>query len=348
MKIAVVGAGVGGLSVAWHLLELSKATIAVDIFDPLPVGEGVSGSASGLISPYTSSRASLHWQGELMVAGAHHLLTAAAPYCSQPPVLSRGILRLPKTSEQMIDFQNRGESDQACEWWDKKRLQKYLPYLTLPDQSGALYIKNGVTIDMKIYLKGLMQATLRLGAQWKQEAITDPSIFANYDRVIIAMGANMGDFDIFQKLPITKIKGQLLEVVWPLHLPPLPMSIQSSVHIVMRPDHKSCLIGSTFERNYTNGAPDIEFAKKQLLTKAVTLIPDLEKTEILECKSGIRACSGTHKPLLGQLNERFWFFTGFCAKGLLYHGFLGKCLATAVLLEELEAIPAEVYHKIDL
>lgn len=345
MKVAVVGAGLAGIAVAWHLLELSKASISLDIFDPTPIGEGVSGSASGLLNPYTGLRAILNWKGEEMIKEAHHLLSIAAPYCDSPPVISTGILRIALDQEQLSLFPERA-NDKECIWWTKEILQNNIPFLTLPEECGALYVKTGVTVNVKVYIKGLMQAILRLGAHWQKHAITDPSIFADYDRVVIAMGAQTSAFTVFENLPMSKIKGQVLEVAWPAHLPPLPMSIAATSHIVMSPDRRSCLIGATFERDYTHAQPDKEFAKKSLLTKAGALIPGLENEKIIDCKSGIRVCPGTHKPLLGQLNDRFWFFTGLCAKGLLYHGYLGKKMAQAVLANDKELIPKEVYHQV--
>jgi glycine/D-amino acid oxidase-like deaminating enzyme len=52
MNIAVIGAGYAGLSVAWHLLQVSSVRLSV--FDSKGIGGGASGISTGLLHPYSS------------------------------------------------------------------------------------------------------------------------------------------------------------------------------------------------------------------------------------------------------------------------------------------------------
>lgn len=55
LRCAVLGAGFAGLSVAWHLLQLSpqELHLSVDLYDEIGIGGGASGVAGGLLHPYS-------------------------------------------------------------------------------------------------------------------------------------------------------------------------------------------------------------------------------------------------------------------------------------------------------
>lgn len=341
MKIAVLGAGLAGLSACWHLLHESSGSVALDLYDPNPIGEGTSGIASGLLHKMTASRAKLSWHAELCLKKTHRLITAAAAYSKNPPVITKGLLRLASNTKQEEDFQLASKQFPGCYWMEKEQLQQAIPYMT--PSHGGLLDQSALTVDMLCYLEGLFQAILRLGGNWLQKKVTDPSIFEQYDKVIIAMGAETLSFDILKQLPLSLIKGQLLELKWPTDLDPPTVSIMSHMHLVMRRDFKTFIIGASFEREFTDDKKDEDKAKRLLLTKLSTLFPSLAKAEVLRCESGLRVCPSSHLPLIGRIDEKFWFFTGLCSKGLLLHAFLGEALAQAVLHDNPSFIPSDVY-----
>lgn len=341
MKIAILGAGLAGLSVGWHLLHESSGSVAVDLFDPQPIGEGTSGIASGLLHTMTANRAKLSWQAELCLKKTHRLITAAGAYSNKPPVITKGLLHLALHSKQVEDFQIAAQQIPDCIWLEKEHLEQSIPYMTPP--YGGLLIQSALTLDMPCYLEGLLQAILRLGGNWHQKKVTDPALFEQYDKVIIAMGAETLSFNILRQLPLSLVKGQLLELKWPPYLDPPTVAIMSHMHLVMRRDLRTFILGASFEREFSDGKKDEEKAKKLLLSKLSSLFPPLADAEVIRCESGLRVCPTSHLPLIGRIDEKFWFYTGLCSKGLLFHGLLGEALAQAVLQDNPSLVPPETF-----
>lgn len=339
MKVAVLGAGLAGLSTCWHLLHESEASVSVDLYDQMPIGEGTSGIASGLLYGLNASKAKLSWQAERCLKKTHQLITAAAAYSSKPPVVTKGLLHLAMHPKQEEDFKQTVREIPDCQWLEKKQLEKAIPYMTPP--YGGLLVHSALTLDMPCYLKGLFQAILRLGGTYYPIKVTDPKLFEKYDKVIITMGAQTLSFSILKNLPISLIKGQLLELKWPSHLDPPSVTIMSHLHLVMRRDYRSFILGASFEREYPDEKKDEEKAKQLLLSKLSSLFPPLVDAEILRCESGIRVCPKSHLPLLGRIDKKFWFFTGLCSKGLLFHAYLGESLAKSILNDDPSLIPQE-------
>ncbi|CAK9168974.1 unnamed protein product [Ilex paraguariensis] len=56
LRYAVLGAGIAGLSVVWHLLQHSIKDLWIDIYNEVGIGGGASG---GLLHPYSPNGSSL-------------------------------------------------------------------------------------------------------------------------------------------------------------------------------------------------------------------------------------------------------------------------------------------------
>ena len=111
----------------------------------------------------------------------------------------------------------------------------------------------------------------------------------------------------------------------------------------MSADYKTCILGSTYEHEFNTPNPEPEVAIPELRKKVESFFPKLAKAEVLDIRAGIRASTkGQRLPIVGNVSEKVWFITGMGSKGLLYHAWLGECLATAILENEPELIPGEV------
>lgn len=346
MKVAILGAGFAGLSVAWYLLHYTRGSIKIDLFDPEPIGKGSSGIASGLLHPYVGKQARKAWQSDKGFKETHRLITEASHCLGQSLISSRGILRPALSEQQLEDFRLCAQEHSDTEWWDKERCEKSVPGLVLPEISGGLFIKSGLTLDASLYLQGLWQACALHGTQLKHQALTKTEEIQSYDRVLIAMGPLAKQFPLLKDLPFSVVKGQILELKWPDNLPPLPFSLNSKKHLVLLPDQKRCLAGSTYEREFTSSLPDKEKAKALILPEIASFFPSLENAEVLGCRAGLRAYSPNHLPMVGKINEKVWFFTGLGSKGLLYHAWIGKLMARALLTQDTKHLPPDLCFSI--
>lgn len=341
MKIAIVGGGFAGLASAWYLLHHSQAGVSIDVFDPLPIGKGVSGLSSGLFHPYVGKSAKRTARAEEKLDAAHKLFGEAARAIGKGITLSTGMLRPAVTHEQIADFKKCANTYKETTFWDKRRCEKEVTGLTIPQSDGGgLFIKNALTLNVPLYLEGLFKACAMLGMRSIQKSISSLDDLKSYDRILLAMGAQLKSFC---SLPLETIKGQTLILEWPHHLPPLPFSLNSEGYLIMRKGGTECLAGATFERNYTSEVIDPSFAISHITNKIVPFFPSIAQARVLSCHAGIRcATPRTHLPFLTQLNNKTWVIAGLGSKGLLYHGYLAHHLSLALLNDNPSLIPTEL------
>lgn len=333
MRIAVLGAGYAGLSVTWHLLLYTQGAATVDLFDPFPIGEGVSGMASGLLHSFTGKRAVKPVFADQGINATHRLITEASKALGVPLVQSSGILRPAIDNEQAEYFRQRAtEFPHEAEWWEKARCEMTVSGMSIREGLGGLFIKTGVTINNPLYLSGLWDACASLGTQFYDELIENLSDISEfYDHIIVTPGANADLLPELQHLPLSKVKGQLIELAWPADIPMPKFSINSKKYMVLNAERHTCIVGSTFEHNQPDSKPDEKLAYDEIMPPIIELFPALKQAEILNYYAGMRTSSTTHLPLISKIREGLWFLGGLGAKGLLYHGLTGDMLAQAVI-----------------
>jgi glycine/D-amino acid oxidase-like deaminating enzyme len=343
MRIAILGAGFAGLGTALFLLLHSKGNVSIDLFDPQPIGGGVSGLSAGLLHPFTGRKAERVKKSGELLASTHTLLTEAAKGAGKPIVLSKGIVRPAFTPQNIDAFKKTAEKyPEETKWWDQEKCHKEIPGLLVGENAGALYIEEGLTLDVKEYLLGLWQMGLRFGLQFQQKVFLEED-FGKFDKIVFATGTSTKNFKPLSHLPIGAIKGQMLRLKWPEHIAPLSHSLMAEGYVVMDKEKKSCMVGATFERDFVDALPHQDVAHPLIMEKIKPFFPSLEKAPILECHAGIRAISlREHLPIVGKVLDKYWFITGLGAKGLLYHGYLADALARAILRDDPSFLPSDM------
>lgn len=123
--------------------------------------------------------------------------------------------------------------------------------------------------------------------------------------------------------------------------------------------NRSLLMGSTWEWKSRNSSPNVladeaTKALKELLPKASAVYPGIKDWSFTGARAGLRAMPPLTPngsiPLLGCVNDlvgkthtcKYWLFGGLGSRGLLYHAWLGKLLAQAVLSRNERIIPSEL------
>ncbi|KAL6898034.1 hypothetical protein ACP4OV_006630 [Aristida adscensionis] len=355
LRYAVLGAGFAGLSVAWHLLKHSPkdARVCVDIYDENGVGGGASGVAGGLLHPY-SPKVKLLWRGAEFWKECMDLLhraeqangTTGSDASSQDETLvwRRGILR-PLTTEKAADI----------------LLEIYMPL--------------ALNINPKKYLQALFLACQNLAheASVSQSELKEFKLYnehidnlhqlaGDYDSVIICLGAKAKSLpELINKLPLRTCRGVIAEFQLPSdtveEYGSQSPSILSDAWLAFQ-GPRNVSIGSTWQwksENYASTVSDEEAvaAMEELLPKASSVYPGISTWDFVRARAGIRAMppltTNGSLPLLGCLNDvmagtsdcTFWLVGGLGARGLLYHGLVGKLTAQAVISCDENLIPSE-------
>lgn len=324
MNIAIVGAGFSGLAVAWHLMtQKPSPNLKLTLFDSRAIGEGTSGISAGLLHPFAGAHAKLNWNGFEGMAATKELLKVSSRALGQAVTSARsGILRLALSDQQKDDYVLCAQKySHDVQWLDASQTQVLVPGCA---QAPGLLIKNGEVVYSKLYLRGLLKACEALGVNFKCHKISSLNELKDYDFCIITAGAETRELLELTQPKLKVVKGQVLELSWPSDCKPLSHPINSHVYILMTEKGNSCLVGATYEKEFSSVATDLEFAKKELLPRAFDLFPGLSRSTVLRGAAGLRAVAPKHLPLIEKLSNREWLLTGMGSKGLLYHALFAK------------------------
>lgn len=192
------------------------------------------------------------------------------------------------------------------------------PHL-LPLPSYFLY--NSYTVDCKLYLKGLYKACIANGCVFELAEIDSLDALIHFDHSIVATGAFTHSIQQAKNVPITVVKGQLLEVEAPAK-DPLPYPIFSKGYII--PRSSNWVMGATFERKFTTLDSNPPYAESILRKMISSFSPYYSTLPMICCKAGARATTKDHRPLILEIGSKAHCITGFGSRGLLYHALLAE------------------------
>jgi glycine/D-amino acid oxidase-like deaminating enzyme len=193
-------------------------------------------------------------------------------------------------------------------------------------------IESGMTIDCPRYLEGLWQAIAAHGGKLILREISELSELSEFDHVIVAAGAGVKRFPELSALRFSILKGQILDCRIPETEPIFEQSMIGKGYIAMSQNSRLCHVGSTYERDVVDDVPNVETAKKLIFPNVSLFFPDVEKLEIVDCKAALRVKRANHYfPIAEQVKDNLWVLMAMGSRGLLYHAYLGRLLADAVM-----------------
>ena len=331
-RVAIVGAGLAGLSAAWHLLDYPNCSVT--LFDPKGIGNGASGVSTGLLHPYPGKLSLKSWGADLGMESTLSLIDKIEEASKIQVADRRGILRLAVTGEQQRDFKKNLE--EPCEWWPSERVVEMVP---MAAEVPALWIPHGITVYTKLYLEGLWRECSRKGALHVPDTFSDVK---GYDAVILAAG-----YETLKlvSLPLKVTRGQTLLCRWPPHLPRTPFTLLSQGHLTPTEDSSLCQIGSTYENPESPCSPTRAL---DLREKIALFYPPAQDFKVVEIKMGYRIGRDLgYRPIVAKIDPKTWVFTGLGSRGLLYHAWLGRALAEALMFDYETLRPEELYKSVN-
>ena len=350
----VIGAGVVGCSIAWYL---AREGVNVTLLEREAIGSGASAHATG----------SLSLLGAEFSPGASFEL-AQASYDEFPQIVPelesftgmdllyqrRPSLRLAIDDEEadlikaLMVWQ---QPHVSMHWIDAQEVRSIEPRLS-PSIIGAVYEDESSQLDSYRLNLALARGAELKGASILYREVTGlvtsgPTVTGvktaagdiNCGAVVVAAGTWSRAFTPWLgfPVPVRPMKGERLLLNYPGE--PLPVLISSPKrgHMISRTDgftsvgstggrdydHKELFWGEEFDRQPT------ETARLELLRRAIDVLPDLERAELVQQLAGSRPLSPDSKPIIGPVPglEGVLLATGHTTKGIHLGPVTGRIIA---------------------
>lgn len=320
-RVAIVGAGVVGLGIAWRL---ASAGLRVEVFDRGAAGSGASRAAAGMLAAGVE-----HEAGEDALLHLNLLSRSMWPSFAAEVEQASGlsvdlrregtlVVALNQDDLEKLRFDRRlkEQAGIATEWLSGAEARRREPFLS-PSVAGALFSPGDHQVDNRKLAAALHRAALAAGAQVREHAevtrivvrdgrvagVEAPGGFHPASRVVLAAGAwsrRIEGLPDGARPPIRPIKGQMMSLRMPPGEPLLRHVLWApGVYLVPRLDGR-LLVGATVEERGFDEAMTAG-GVLSLLDAAWRAVPGIEELAIEEMWAGFRPGSRDDAPVLGPV-----------------------------------------------
>jgi len=295
-RVAVLGAGIAGASVARALTRRGIETVVLDAAPDL--GAGASGNPAGLVMPR------LDREGPLREVFLAAYLEAISTYAALG-----GDVFAPCGIEQRPEVRNAAALADLLS--DPPLPEDWIG--SLPN-GAALHARAGVVRPGEVVKAFLEGATLmldapiasieRAGEGWVLRA-PDGRALLKADAVVLACGAALAQFEPAKFLPIELSRGQ---IEWGAGHPPQHALARSNY---VAPFDDGVLFGATFDKMESGAAVDADSdSLARNLAALADLAPEIARSinpEKLSSRASVRAATPDRAPIMGALpDEAEW------------------------------------------
>jgi glycine oxidase len=338
-QLAVVGAGVIGLSCAWRA---AAAGWRVTVVDPAPA-RGASWVAGGMLAPVTEA-----WPGEeeLLDLGLESLqrwpgfaadLAAAAG--REPGLREEGTVVAATGAGDRAELGALaaflGTLGREVDQLTGRELRRLEPALG-PDVRGGLSVPGDLAVDNRAFLAALLAACERAGVAVVAHAVTSicadgdrvtglrlaPAADISADVVLLCAGAHSGLLHPALAGLVRPVKGEIVRLAHRgTALPPPTRTVRAlvdgrPVYAVPR-DDGGLVVGATqYEAGFDT---DVTVAGvRDLLRDVERVLPAVAEYTLVETAAGLRPGSPDNRPLIGALRpDGLLVATGHGRNGML-------------------------------
>ncbi|NEE02161.1 NAD(P)/FAD-dependent oxidoreductase [Phytoactinopolyspora halotolerans] len=362
-RIAVVGAGIVGAGVAYHLAARGADVVVIDDARP----ERATAAGAGIIAP-VSSRTSDDERSDYMFAAAAHYLELIERFevggLTEHSYGATGQLIVALDDAELVQLEAVAERASALiaqkgtvgigspEMLTQAEIRRRFPPVTTA--RGALWLPAVARVDGRNIRELLMTMAAQHGARVVEAraelALTgsgsdnEPGSrvlgvraggeLVTADAVVVAAGVWAKDVaaETGLDLALYPQRGQIVHLRMPGGSQ-LPVLNTFRGHYLLSFPGDRVVIGATreddsgFDAHATAGGVDA------VIRNGFSLVPDLSEAEWLEVRVGIRPASRDGAPILGPVPgvDGLWLATGFGATGLTLGPYSAKLLAESVL-----------------
>jgi glycine oxidase len=350
--VAVIGAGVIGLAIAWRLAQRGAK---VTIFDKGAAGSGASHAAAGMLAahleaePREENLVTLNRASQKLWPAFAAELEAVSGMAVD--LRTEGTLLLALTGDDQSRLKHVLAFQQSLglplEWLTTAEVRRREPHLT-PAISGAIFSPQDHQVDNRAVAAALRAAALEAGATLRENAPVERIVTSDNrvtgigigsetvaaDLVILAAGAwsrAIAGLPTASLPPVRPVKGQMLALRMDPQAPLLTHVVWApGAYLVPRKDGR-LLIGATVEEKGFD--PHLTAGGQLALLEATwRALPGIEELPIHEMWVGFRPGSRDDAPIIGQSSvPGLVYATGHYRNGILLTPITAEAIAALVL-----------------
>lgn len=354
MKIAIIGGGIAGTSIAFELGRLGAEVVLVDSAR----SDRATAAGAGIIAPVSTQPRDDGMNRFSFEAASHYLdlvqqlerHAGRTSYRTKGELLLalsedevRGLADVMMRAKDLVSrFGSRGVGTPAYLEGDEIR-GRYPHFATA---CAGVHLPEIGQIEGRSFTRRLQESAVANGLTviaGEAQLLADDSgingvsvdgrqILA--DAVVLAAGAWSPQLasTIGLDLPVYPQRGQIIH----LRLPgasELPSANSFRAHYLLSFDDDRLVIGATREDDSGYSAAMTTRGVTQVLRQGAEFIPVVEQAEILEIRVGIRPATRDGNPVLGAVPgvDRLWVASGYGPQGLTLGPYAGAVLARGIL-----------------
>lgn len=324
----IVGAGLAGISLAWHLRKRGHRLTLIDN------GKNKSSViAAGMINPIVFRRMTKSWRADEFIPYAYAFykeLEAELGVNFFHPITIRRIF----SSEQERGFWEERQNDSEFEQYITPITADDTHYLGGHNPYGTGRVKNASYIETQNFIHNVRnfftQNCTVLSESFEHSAF-DPKRpnyrGVSYDGVVFCEGFCAPENPLFNHLPVQQTKGETITI----YCPDLKTNESLNRKCFILPLGKDLYrIGATYVWN--TPTDELTSAAKEELSEKFRVISDLP-FEMVDQKAGIRPTTPDRRPLIGEHADysNIYIFNGLGTKGYMSAPLLSKELCDHIL-----------------
>jgi glycine/D-amino acid oxidase-like deaminating enzyme len=313
----LVGQGIAGTCMAWHLIEAGKKVLIVDD----PGRPSASQVAAGIFNPLTGRKLVKTWMADFLFPYALDFYSRLEVRLNAKLVHTCPIYRPYRSEEERKNYQRYSSNPDILKYIDQS-VGKQQIIIGLNDPYGGLVVTGSGWVDLNMLIQTSRAVFMEKsqfvssGFESSELIIKEQSVeWKEYKagKIIFCQGVDARDDSLFGWLPFNPVKGQILDVTFNEYS--ASQIVNQGIFILPFPDQERYRVGATYswhDLNWETSADGLQYLEAKLR-------PLVKGNYTLQAqRAGIRPSSKDRRPFVG-LHPKYshiGVFNGLGTKGV--------------------------------